>query len=104
MMIWELVHPQARPENLGLLPSMLDEDDPRSAREQFNSNYQHGGGWFPMQGFKLSADGKRLLYPGDPPMLALARVKLRDELVVLYECEWVAIIQPDGSFETCRMD
>jgi len=30
--------------------------------------------------------------------------KLRDEVIVLYESEFVAIFQPDGTFEVARMD
>jgi hypothetical protein len=31
-------------------------------------------------------------------------MELRDELILIYEHSWVAIIQPDRTFETCRMD
>jgi hypothetical protein len=39
------------PEELGLLPDFIDQNDPRSAREQFDANYGHGGGWHPIDGF-----------------------------------------------------
>jgi len=42
--------------------------------------------------------------PGDPPFKPLAQAKLRDELIVLYEADFVAVIQPDRSFEVARMD
>jgi len=103
MIIWAFLDPQMTPEHLGLLPMMLSEYDPRPAREQFDANYQHGGGWDPMKGFTLH-DGNSLSYPGDPPLIPLAITKLRDELIVFYQYSWVAIIQPDRSFEVCRMD
>ena len=100
---WELLHPHMRPEMLGLLAYWLDDEDPCPAKDQFNGHYAHGGGWRPMKGFKLTANNK-LLYPEDPPLVPLAQAWLRDELVVFYEHAWVAIIQPDRSFEACRMD
>ena len=102
-MIWKLLHPRMTGEHLGLLPGMLNPSDPRKARDQFDAAYQHGGGWRPFAGFKL-LDDNSLAYPGDPPQRALAETWLRDERILLYESEWVAIIQPDGSFEVCRMD
>jgi hypothetical protein len=86
---------------LGYLPGFLDLDDPRPAKEQLNSNYI--AGWSPFKGFTMGLDGN-LEYPNDPPTLALAECKLREEVVRLYQHAWVAIIQPDGSFEVCRMD
>ena len=45
-----------------------------------------------------------LKYPGDPVYRAVAWGKLRDETIVLFPSDWVVVIQPDGSFETSRMD
>jgi len=103
MTTWLAVDPRIGPEHLGLLPGMLSERDPRPAREQLDANYQHGGGWQPFPGFKLHRDNS-LSYPGDPPTKPLAMTMLRDELIVFYQYSWVAIIQPDRSFEVCRMD
>jgi hypothetical protein len=89
--------------DLGFLPAMLSERNPAPAREQLHHGYAHGGGWHPFRGHKLLPDN-RLTYPGDPPLRPLAQTKLRDELIVLYEHAWVAIIQPDRTFEVCRMD
>jgi hypothetical protein len=100
-MIWVMKHPMATPGMLGYLPQFLSERDPRPAREQFDTNYVHGG-WCPFKGFTMHDNG--LKYPGDPPMPLLAETKLRDEIVRLYQCSWVAIIQPDGSYEIARMD
>jgi len=89
--------------HLGFLPGFLDEDDKRSAREQFNERYVSG--WMPTLGDKFKAlSNYRLKYPGDPVLIPLAMTKLRDEVIVLYESEFVAIFQPDGTFEVARMD
>jgi hypothetical protein len=100
-MIWTL-HNGAFPELLGFLPGMLSEEDPRPAREQFDANYQHGGGWRPQARFELR--GTDLCYPNDPPLTVLAQTRLRDETIRLYPYGYVVILQPDGSFEACRMD
>ena len=103
MIDWELLHPHFHPADLGLIPGMLDDEDPRSAREQFDANYQHGGGWLPMEGMTLG-EGLVMRYPGDPPYYPLAQAWLRDELIVFYPFAFVAIIQADHSFEVCRLD
>lgn len=102
MISFTLVHPRANPEMLGLLSSFWSEHDPRSAAEQANSSYAHGGGWQPFSGFTVTPKG--LKYAGDPPMLLIAEAKLRNETIRLYECSWVSITQSDGSVEISRMD
>lgn len=102
MIEWKIIHPQFTQEGLGYLQFYLSEGDPRSAKEQLDEAYSFAGGWRPFDGFKMTPKG--LEYPGDPPQLLLAECKLRDETVRLYECSWVAIVQPDGSYEIARMD
>lgn len=107
---WYRLHPGARSDCAGFLTGMLDDDDPRSAREQFNANYAHGGGWSPMGGFKLERHDRKLgvgwtlHYPGDPPLHAMASTVLRDETIVMFEYAFVAVAWDDGSFEVARMD
>jgi hypothetical protein len=48
--------------------------------------------------------GLELHYPGDPPFKPIAMMVLRDETILIYDYSIVAIVQPDGSFEACRMD
>lgn len=91
----------------GYLPQFFDERDPRPAREQAHTAYAHGGGWSAFKGFTLNGGREStfsLSYPGDPPMRELSRAQLRDELIVLFQSDWVAIIQPDNSYEIARMD
>jgi hypothetical protein len=102
-MIWKMLHPDMTMEHLGFLPEFLSEDDPRPAKEQIHTNYQHGGGWRTMKGF-AHVGNLVLQYPGDPPFSPLAQTKLRDETIVFYPGEFVAIFQPDGSFEASRVD
>lgn len=95
-------------EVVGFIPQFLSERDPRPAKEQIHENYAHGGGWNSFDGFELVNFEKlgnyALRYPGDPLIKELSRAKLRDELLVFFECQWLAIIQPDGSWEVCRLD
>lgn len=101
--MWTFHHPRMTYDHLGLLPAMLSTHDPRPAREQLHSGYAHGGGWSPFHGSTLTEDNS-LAYPGDPALPARASAKLRDETIVFYDHAWVAVIQPDRSFEVCRMD
>jgi len=87
----------------GFIPTFLSLADPRPAREQLDSGYQHGGGWRPQTGFTMHG-GMSLHYPGDPAFRPLAMARFRDEKIVIYEHEYVAVIQPDGSFEVSRMN
>jgi hypothetical protein len=89
----------------GLLPTFVRESDPRPAAVQINERYIHGG-WNSFKGFALREVGGqyRLTYPEDPPRFELARAKLRDETIVLFQSDWVAVIQPDGSFDVARID
>jgi len=98
------------PNELGALPDFINQNDPRPAREQFDANYQHGGGWRPMKGFtqqrnRAGKPGIVLEYPGDPPYHPIASWPLRHELIVVYRYSWVAIFNTkDGTFEVARMD
>jgi len=102
-MLWTRKHPQARIETLGLIPMMLSDNDPRPAREQFNSRYQHGGGWRPFKGFTMLPNGD-MQYPEEPPTKLLYETKLREETIRLYDFGLVAIVQRSGEFEVARMD
>lgn len=89
----------------GRIPTFLDPRDPRPAREQFAERYIDG--WEPFDGFEMLAlpDGSfALKYPGDPLRREVAHGVFRDELIVLFESDWVAIVQrADASYEIARM-
>ena len=96
------------PDRVGLIPEFLSPHDPRPAAEQFQENYAHGGGWMPFEGFTLVthpiAGNAKINYPGDPAMKEVSRGQLRDELIIVFEYDWVCIVQPDGEYEISRMD
>lgn len=96
------LHPRATPHHIGQIPFWLNEANPKTAAQQLNDGYPFGG-WSPFQGFTL-LDNNSLSYPGDPPQRPIAEMKLREETILIYEHAWVAVIQPDRSFEVCRMD
>lgn len=100
--VWVAKHPKATPDMLGYIPSFVSDDDPRSAKEQLDSNYQHGGGWRKFEGHVMQPDS--LKYPGDPPMPLLYEARLRNERIRFYLYSWVAIVQEDGTYEIARMD
>jgi hypothetical protein len=101
MMGWMLKN-GVEPDDLGLLPSFLDDADPRPAREQLDANYPWGGYWRTQP---ASIDAKhRLCYPGDPPQDWLAMTMLRGESILVYPGSFVVILQPDRSFVFQRMD
>ena len=104
----------SEPNFVGFIPSFLDLDDPRPAKEQFAERYEYGGGWRNQDGF-TAIDGTpvrvsslwqagTLQYPGDPPLEPIAVMRLREEMIFVYLHGYVSIFQPDGSFEACRMD
>lgn len=94
----------SRPDLVGYLPQMLNEDDPRPAREQFHTAYAHGGGWNSFKGFTFNPEKRTIKYPGDPPHRPVGHTQLRDETIIVYEHAWVLILQPDGTYEIARMD
>jgi hypothetical protein len=90
------------PEMWGLIPGFLDSSDPRGAKEQFNEH--HVAGWSKFDGFTWDHETGVLSYPGDPPMKPLSGIIFRDEIILLFDFSWVMVIQPDKSWEICRMD
>lgn len=102
LMIWEMLDPRMTPDALGFIPEFLVPDDPRPAREQINERYVSG--WQSFDGFKMDPETHVLSYPGDPEFPPLAQTMLRDELILFYDCAWVAIVQKDGTFDIARLD
>lgn len=95
---------------VGTIPFFLSENNPKTAVEQLDDSYQHGGGW---NNFNKDNSGHDkfaldshfyLRYPGDPAYKPRARMQLRDETIYVYDSAWVVVLQKDGSFEVSRMD
>lgn len=101
-MIWVQVNPNATMDHLGLIPSFLDPEDVRTAAMQFDENYC--GGWRPSSGFTMDKEKRTLKYPGDPDLVPLFMSLMGDELIFVYDCGYVAIVQPDETFEVSRLD
>ena len=92
------------PYHLGFIPQWLMEEDPRPAKIQLDEKYRYGGGWQPFSGFKMNPKTYGLTYPDDPEMHPFAAIFFREEIILMYPHSWVAILQPDETFEVCRMD
>lgn len=101
MIQFKALVPGVTKEDLGLIPFFISPEDPRSAVDQIDNNYV--AGWHSFKGHRLNDDNS-LSYPGDPPTRPLAEARLRDELIVFYDHAWVAVIQPDRSFDVARID
>lgn len=104
-----LVWAERYPGAAGIVPSFLSLQDSRSAREQINENYAHGGGWREFVGFVAGGEWEdpqnfTLNYPNDQPVRAKAYCKFREELVILFDYDWCAIVQRDGTCEVARLD
>jgi hypothetical protein len=119
MIRFTLIHPEACEEYLGLVPFFVSQVDPRPCKEQIDENYQHGGGWRSIDGFKIEhelsplekvtspyvmAQRLTLKYPGDDPLTPVAVAQNHNETLVLYDGAFLAIFQPDYSFEIARLD
>ena len=87
----------------GYLPTLIQEDDPRSAfaqlKDRYNPHIQ------PMRGFKVHhpQGGAWLTYPGDPIIHEVSRARLRDEVLILFEHSWLLILTP-GTETIVRVD
>lgn len=108
-MNWKYLHPRGR-ELAGYIPGFIFDENPKSAAEQIDRAYAHGGGWnaFGQGKWQLGA-GNILKYPGDPSYKPVAEAILHEgtekpETIIIYEHAWVCIKQADGSFEVARLD
>lgn len=107
---WHALVRDFRPSWLGFLPDILLPNDPRSVKEQLEDRYAHGGGWRPIEGFRLQK-GKDILlnptlrFPGDPPFKAAAMTTIGEETVIYYPlCSLLAVVAKDGTWEVTRVD
>ena len=70
-----LDHRYSDPSFVGFIPTFLDLDDPRPAKEQFAERYEYGG-WRNQDGFTAIDGTPTLKYPGDPPLKPIAVMRL----------------------------
>lgn len=75
----------------GLIPSFITSlDDP--LWEQIDHGYTHGG-WRDFDGFKVLSGGAdepySIQYTGDPVYEELGRIQTDDQVLIMFEHEWV---------------
>lgn len=94
----------------GIIPTFLNPWDERDAVTQIDANYQHGGGWHDtVSPYEIvrspgTALPFALKFEGDPPFKARGMTMLRDEVIVLFDYGYVAVIQKDGTHRVARID
>lgn len=93
----------------GLIPDFLSVHDPRSAVDQIHDNYHHGGGWRDWtQGSIELVDegpGRAVLRLGGEEFPEVARGRLRNERLYLFDCSFVAVWPLDGgALRVARVD
>jgi hypothetical protein len=98
----ELAKRWAQPAYLGFLPGFLHANNPAPAVEQLDTGYGYPGNWHSEPNGLLPDDS--MTYPGDPPLIWAAQTQLRDERILFYPYAIVAVVQPDRSFVTQRID
>jgi hypothetical protein len=103
-----MFRPFAPEELWGFIPTFLNTEIDKPAAVQINDNYQHGGGWRPIEGFTWNKETVMLSYPGDEPMrpnsTMVFETPSRVEVLYLYPGALVLILQADGSWEVGRVD
>lgn len=103
--VWVALDPRMSPHELGFLPDIIRAEDPRPVKEQLATNYAHGGGYRPFDGFKLDRKTMVLKYPGDPPFKPIAFAQINAEKVFFYrQGAWLLIMQPDDTWVVTRVD
>jgi hypothetical protein len=103
--VWVALDKRFRPEHLGFLPDILTDHDSRPVKQQLEDRYAHGGGWRPINGMRLDRKTMIMRFPGDPPFKPAALTQIGEEVVIFYpQCSLLAVIQPDGKYEVCRVD
>jgi hypothetical protein len=91
-------------DDLGYLPCFINKDDPKPLAEQIHANYGHGGGWQPLSGWTFNAKDSSIKYPGEPKLMPLAKITVRDETAYFYRSAWLAILSPGKPVEVSRVD
>ncbi len=93
-------------EEVGFVPMFLDINDERPAAEQIDANYQHGGGWNPMEKWTFDRKTKMIKYPGDEPLESFAvALPNKNETVIMYPHSFMLIYNKvNKTYEVGRVD
>ena len=100
---YENVPPERLIEAIGILPHWVDNNDPRSAKEQFQQKYQFG--CCEMPGGTVDENGV-YNYPEDPPLYPFYSLERDNEMIYFYNYAMVAVVLKDEARTTyvTRMD
>ena len=99
--LWKGVQRKQILESMGVIPLFIADHD-KPAAKQIAEYYI--GGWSPMDGWEMLANGC-VKYSGDQPLSPAAQlVKLDGEIVRFYPGAWISIQQENGDFEIARID
>lgn len=95
---WKGVSVKELGEACGEIPLFFQSQDPRPFKEQVNKHYAHGGGWLPMDGFKLDAGNLHLTHTTDDGLfkyvpIAWSLFPDRNTVVVVYQHSLVALAE-----------
>ena len=98
----------SHPHLIGYLGQIFLNGTGETAQEQLNQRYAHGGGFHPFEGFILAGadetDAATITYPKDPPMREVSRLSLNEQTLILFEHQWLAIVEADNSYRVTRVD
>jgi hypothetical protein len=82
----------------GNLPTLLDDTDKRGGAEQFGERWEPLGDAWRLEGSALHGAGSAF------ELLGAIRLLAANELVMVFEDGFVAIVQPDRSFEVAWIE
>ena len=97
MNIW-LLRPGVGVGDFGDLLTLLDDTDKRGGVEQFGERWEPLGGAWRLEGSALHGAGRAF------ELLGAIRLPAANELVMVFEDGFVAIVQSDRSLEVARFE
>jgi hypothetical protein len=115
-MIWQITSHDVDPDQFGIVMSWFNPVDEADAQTQANNGYMRTAGCpfspFPGHELILQADGTYiLLYKSDggdeeqdPPLAELCRARLRGELIMIFDYDFVCIVKADKTYVVARCD
>jgi len=98
-----LANPIHYNDMLGMLPQWLDNDqyEDKTAKEALDAQYCCG--LYNSSEVVVSEEGL-YMFPGDPTLYPIVKIKRKDETIYIYEYALVAIIDSNGNSFATRID
>ena len=95
--------------NLGYIPGFVDKTCKDDAVTQIHRNYTHGGGWRDLIGYQIyfTENGRAELkseFECDLPFMEIARGVHGRDLVFVFECCIVAVVDTNNNLRVARID